>query len=153
MSVPALSAHTKTLPHVRLVRERSNIPSPGPRVANPGDIVKVLQDILGHEEQEVFIVLMLDTRSRIVGYSEVTRGLLNASLVHPRETFRAAIAANACGIIVAHNHPSGDATPSPEDRAVTRQLVTAGQLLDLPVYDHIIIAGESWISFATAGMM
>ena len=72
----------------------------------------------------------------------VTRGLLNSSLVHPREVFRAAIAEAAAGIIVVHNHPSGDPTPSAEDRAVTRQLAEAGRLLDLPLYDHVIIAGD-----------
>jgi hypothetical protein len=73
--------------------------------------------------------------------------------VHPREVFRAAIAEAAAGIIVVHNHPSGDPTPSQEDRAVTRQLVEAGRLLDLPVYDHLILAGDRFVSFATAGLL
>jgi DNA repair protein RadC len=83
----------------------------------------------------------------------ITRGILNSSLVHPREVFRPAIAEAAAGIIVVHNHPSGDPTPSPQDREVTRQLVSAGQLLDLPVYDHIIVAGDRWVSFAQAGLL
>jgi len=83
----------------------------------------------------------------------VTRGLLNSSLVHPREVFRAAIAEAAAGIIVVHNHPSGDPTPSAEDRAVTQQLAAAGRLLDLPLYDHVIIAGDRFMSFATAGLL
>jgi DNA repair protein RadC len=83
----------------------------------------------------------------------VTRGLLNSSLVHPREVFRPAIAEAAAGIIVVHNHPSGDPTPSPEDRAVTRQLVEAGRLLDLPLYDHVIIAGDRWVSFGVSGWL
>ncbi len=83
----------------------------------------------------------------------ITRGLLNSSLVHPREVFRAAIAEAAAGIVVVHNHPSGDPTPSPEDVAVTRQLVAAGRLLDLPVYDHIVIAGDTFVSLAAAGML
>jgi DNA repair protein RadC len=83
----------------------------------------------------------------------VTRGLLNSSLVHPREVFRPAIAEAAAGIIVVHNHPSGDPTPSAEDRAATKQLVAAGQLLDMPVYDHVIIAGDRFVSFAASGLL
>jgi DNA repair protein RadC len=83
----------------------------------------------------------------------VTRGILDSSLVHPREVFRAAIAEAAAGIIVVHNHPSGDPTPSTEDRTVTRQLVAAGQLLDLPLHDHVIIAGDRFTSFAAQGLL
>ena len=85
----------------------------------------------------------------------ITRGILNSSLVHPREVFRAAIAEAAAGIIVVHNHPSGDPTPSADDRAVTRQLVDAGRLLDVPVYDHVVIGGggERYVSFAEAGLL
>jgi DNA repair protein RadC len=79
--------------------------------------------------------------------------LLNSSLVHPREVFRAAIAEAAAGIIVVHNHPSGDPTPSAEDRSVTRQLVSAGQLLDVPLYDHVIIGGDRFVSFAATGIL
>src|SRR5437773_692852 len=71
----------------------------------------------------------------------------------PREVFRAAIAEAAAGIIVVHNHPSGDPTPSADDRAVTRQLVDAGRLLDLPVYDHVVVAGDRYVSFAEAGLL
>ena len=83
----------------------------------------------------------------------ITRGILNSSLVHPREVFRAAIAEAAAGIIVVHNHPSGDPTPSGDDRAVTRQLVDAGRLLDLPVHDHVIVGGDRYMSFAEAGLL
>ena len=98
-------------------------------------------------------LLALDTRSRVLRDVLITRGLLDSSLVHPREVFRAAISEAAAGIILVHNHPSGDPTPSAEDRAVTRQLVAAGQLLDLPVYDHVIVAGDRFVSFATAGLL
>jgi len=73
--------------------------------------------------------------------------------VHPREVFRLAIAEGAAGIIVAHNHPSGDPTPSADDRAVTRQLVTRGGCSTFPVYDHVIIAGGRFVSFAEAGLL
>src|SRR3989442_1556272 len=81
------------------------------------------------------------------------RGIVNSSLIHPREVFRSAILAGAAGIIVAHNHPSGDPTPSADDRSVTRQMVEAGRLLDLPVYDHVILGGDTYMSFAEAGLL
>src|SRR2546428_8247510 len=84
---------------------------------------------------------------------EVTRGILNSSLVHPREVFRLAIAFGAAGIIVAHNHPSGDPTPSADDRTITRQLVDAGRLLDIPVYDHLLLGAGRYLSFPEAGLL
>jgi DNA repair protein RadC len=102
---------------------------------------------------EQFHVLALDSQNQVIRDVLVTRGLLNSSLVHPREVFRAAIVEAAAGIVVVHNHPSGDPTPSIEDQSVTRQLVAAGRLLDLPVYDHIIIAGDRYVSLATLGLL
>ena len=145
---------TATLPpYVRIVRDGAALAATKrPKIGCPADAAAILAD-LQDEEVEVFVVLALDTRSRVIHRQQVTRGLLDSSLVHPREVFRAAIVAGAAGIILAHNHPSGDPTPSPEDRAVTRQLVAAGQLLDLPVYDHIIIAGTRHVSFSQAGLL
>ena len=124
-----------------------------PRISEPADVVKLMGGRLRDLQVEEFHLLALDTRSRVLRDVLVTRGLLNSSLVHPREVFRAAISEAAAGIILVHNHPSGDPTPSAEDRAVTRQLVAAGQLLDLPVYDHVIVAGDRFVSFATAGLL
>ncbi|MEO8480487.1 MAG: DNA repair protein RadC [Gemmatimonadota bacterium] len=124
-----------------------------PRIGTPADVLRVVGPALRDLQVEEFHMLALDTRSRVLRDVLVTRGLLDSSLVHPREVFRAAIAEAAAGIILVHNHPSGDPTPSAEDRAVTRQLVAAGQLLDLPVYDHVIIAGDRYVSFATAGLL
>ena len=125
----------------------------GGRITCPKDTLRVLEHLTA-EEVEVFVVIALNTRSRVIGLVEVTRGLVDASLVHPREVFSTAIVLRASGIILAHNHPSGDPTPSAEDRAVTRQLVAAGQLLDLPVYDHVIIGSDGrYVSFATAGLL
>jgi DNA repair protein RadC len=105
------------------------------------------------EETELFWVLLLDSQSQVRGAVEVGRGTLNGCLVHPREVFRVAVMYGAAGIIVAHNHPSGDPTPSAEDRAVTQQLQTARRLLDIPVYDHVVLAGARWVSFATIGLL
>jgi DNA repair protein RadC len=102
---------------------------------------------------EEFHVLALDSQSGVLRDLLVTRGLLNASLVHPREVFRGAIAESAAGVIVVHNHPSGDPTPSADDRAATRQLVDAGRILDLPVYDHVVVGAGRYVSFAEAGLL
>ncbi len=101
----------------------------------------------------MFYVLTLNTQLRVVSCQEVTRGILNSSLVHPREVFRLAIAEGAAGIVVVHNHPSGDPTPSADDKAVTRQLVEAGKVLDIPVYDHVVIGDGRYVSFAEAGLL
>src|SRR5207302_3070321 len=102
---------------------------------------------------EEFHVAVLDGQHRLERDVMVTRGLVNTSLVHPREVFREAIAERASAIILVHNHPSGDPSPSPDDRMVTEQLVTAGKLLDIPVHDHIIIGRGRYVSFAESGLL
>lgn len=123
------------------------------RIRDPEDVVRRFAPRLRDLTVEEFHLLVLDSQSQVVREVLVTRGLLNSSLVHPREVFRPAIAEAAAGIIVVHNHPSGDPTPSAEDRSVTRQLVAAGRLLDIPVYDHVIIAGDRWVSLGAAGLL
>lgn len=91
---------------------------------------------------ELFIVLSLDSKLRMTAVNVITQGTLDASIVHPREVFQAAIMNNAASIIVVHNHPSGDPTPSKKDTAVTRKLIKAGRLLSIPVKDHIILGEE-----------
>jgi DNA repair protein RadC len=126
---------------------------PVQRIREPEDVFRLFANRLRDLQVEEFHLLALDSQSQVLREVLITRGLLNSSLVHPREVFRAAIAEAAAGIVVVHNHPSGDPTPSAEDRAATKQLVSAGQLLDLPVYDHVIIAGDRFVSFATAGLL
>ena len=126
---------------------------PPERIRGPADVQRFYAGRLRHLAVEEFHVLALGSQSQVLGDLLITRGILNSSLVHPREVFRAAIAEAAAGIIVVHNHPSGDPTPSTDDRAVTRQLVDAGRLLDLPVYDHVIVAAERYVSFAEAGLL
>jgi len=124
-----------------------------PRIREPEDVAHLFQPRLRDLQVEEFHLLALDSQSQVLRQVLVTRGLLNSSLVHPREVFRAAIAEAAAGIIVVHNHPSGDPTPSAEDRTVTRQLAEAGRLLDLPLYDHVIIGGDRFVSLATLGLL
>jgi DNA repair protein RadC len=147
------ASHTAiTVPHIRIMRDGMTLPNLG-QVRSPEDAANLIRPIMATEEVEVFVVLHLSSQANVIGWSEVGRGLVNATLVHPREVFRPAIAFGAAAVIVAHNHPSGNSTPSPEDRTVTRQLVQAGQMLDIPVYDHIIIAGERYFSFGEAGLL
>ncbi|HEX3232553.1 MAG TPA: DNA repair protein RadC [Gemmatimonadales bacterium] len=134
----------------RIAREER---PPLARIREPDDVARLFHNRLRDLQVEEFHLLALDSQSQVLREVLVTRGLLNSSLVHPREVFRAAIAEAAAGIIVVHNHPSGDPTPSAEDRAVTQQLVAAGRLLDLPLYDHVIIGGDRFVSFATAGLL
>src|SRR5688572_2532890 len=122
-------------------------------IRGPGDVQRYYALRLRDLAVEEFHVLALGSQSQILADLLITRGILNSSLVHPREVFRAAIAEAAAGIIVVHNHPSGDPTPSAEDRAVTRQLAEAGRLLDLPLCDHVIIAGDRFASLATLGLL
>ena len=124
-----------------------------PRIRAPEDVMRIVGPRLRDLAVEEFHLLALDSQSQVTRDVLITRGLLNSSLVHPREVFRAAIAEAAAGIILVHNHPSGDPTPSADDQAVTRQLVAAGELLDMPVYDHVIVAGDRFTSFATRGLL
>jgi DNA repair protein RadC len=127
--------------------------SQGFDVGSPADVQRWCAPSLRDLPVEEFHLLTLDTQSRITRDLLITRGILNSSLVHPREVFRAAIAEAAAAVIVVHNHPSGNPMPSADDRAVTRQLVEAGRLLDVPVYDHVIVAGDRYFSFAEAGLL
>lgn len=124
-----------------------------PRINSPADVFRWFAPRLADLAAEEFHVLALDSQSAVLRDLLITRGILNSSLVHPREVFRGAIAEAAAGIIVAHNHPSGDPTPSADDRAVTRQLVEAGRIIDVPVYDHIIIGNGRYTSFAESGLL
>ena len=123
------------------------------RIKVPADVYRWFAPRLADLAAEEFHVLALDSASGVLRDLLVTRGILNSSLVHPREVFRGAIAESAAGIIVVHNHPSGDPTPSADDRAVTRQLVEAGRILDLPVYDHVVVGRGRYVSFAESGLL
>ncbi len=154
------TARRRKLGALRLVRddtfaEPTDYPRGRFRCDSPETVVRFMRPYVEREEVEVFWLLALNTRSAVIWNwpLTVTRGLLDSALVHPREVFRLAIHANAAGVIAVHNHPGGDPTPSVEDRAVTRQLVAVGRLLDIPLYDHVIIAGERFMSFATAGLL
>lgn len=123
------------------------------QIRSPADIFGLFGRRMGDLTVEEFRLLSLDTQNRVKQDRLITRGILNGSLVHPREVFRAAITDAAAGIVVIHNHPSGDPTPSDEDRAVTKQLADAGKLLNIPLYDHVVVGADSYFSFAEANLL
>jgi len=125
----------------------------GAPIRSPRDVYHAYVGRLQDLPVEEFHVAVLDAQHRLERDILVTRGILNSSLVHPREVFREAIAERAAAIVLVHNHPSGDPTPSPDDRAVTEQLVAAGRLLDIPVHDHVIVGRGRFVSFAEAGLL
>jgi DNA repair protein RadC len=122
-------------------------------ICGPQDVFEFMRPFAEQETSESFWALPLDTQHQCRAPHTITRGILNASLVHPREVFRAMIMANAASVILCHNHPSGDPTPSADDRRVTSQLVAAGRLLDIPVHDHVILGEGRYVSFAEAGLL
>jgi DNA repair protein RadC len=125
----------------------------GAPLRSPRDVVDYYAARMEDLPVEEFHVAVLDAQHRLERDITVTRGILNSSLVHPREVFREAIAERAAAIILVHNHPSGDPSPSADDRSVTDQLVAAGRLLDIPVHDHVIIGRGRYTSFAEAGLL
>lgn len=123
-----------------------------PVIQSPEDAASLLLYEMGALEREHFRVLLLDTRNRLLRIVEVYQGSLNASLIRVGEVFRDAVRRNAAAILLAHNHPSGDPSPSPEDVAVTKAIVAAGELLDIEVLDHIIIGKGRFVSMKSKGL-
>jgi len=148
------------VPLYRVVLDRTgSIVKEGTAVVTQArEAARLFREFLGDVPEEHFLLMVLDARRRAIGINEVSVGTLSASLVHPREVFRAAILLNGAAIIVAHNHPSGDPTPSAEDREATRRIQRAGELLGIPMADHIIIgegegAGLAFFSFRESGLL
>ena len=122
-----------------------------PMLDTPERIAELLREENRFYEVETFQSVLLNTRRRLIRVEQISQGTLDTILVHPREVFRGAIAANASALILVHNHPSGDPTPSREDLRLTRQLVECSKLLDLRIHDHVIIGRERFISLAQRG--
>lgn len=118
-----------------------------PMLRSGPDVFRLARELeLPYKDREHFIVLLLNTKHRMIASETVSVGILNGSLIHPREVFKAAIAASAAAIIICHNHPSGDPTPSLEDWTVTKRLREAGDLLGIPLLDHVIVTPVSFRS-------
>ena len=115
-------------------------------IHGPEDAAAYLRKYMDKRNTECFVVLLLDTKNHIIGHKIISEGSLTASIVHPREVFEAATKNHAASMIIAHNHPSGDPSPSREDIAVTRRLIQCGEMMDIPVLDHIIIGNNGWFA-------
>jgi len=125
--------------------------NPGAAIRSPADVFEHFHASLRLVPHEKFLSLLLDGRQRVLREHVVSQGTLTASLVHPREVFRPALRESAAALILVHNHPSGDPTPSPEDREVTQRLVRAGELLGVRVLDHVIVAERGYRSLKEDG--
>lgn len=116
-------------------------------IKDPQSVVKAIRASIKDKAKEHFKLILLNTRNKIIGISTVSIGILNTSVVHPRELFKEAIIHNAMSVVLAHNHPSGDPEPSEDDLMITRRLVEAGKILGIEVIDHIIITKDGFFSF------
>ncbi len=134
------------------LRLRINTEENRPMIHNPADAAGMLQHEMSDLEQEHLRVILLDTRNRVMDIVEIYQGSLNSAQVRVAELFKPAIQRTAAGIIVVHNHPSGDPTPSPDDVAVTREVVQAGKLLDIEALDHLIIGRGRFVSLKERGL-
>jgi DNA repair protein RadC len=122
-------------------------------LASPQAVFQFMKPKCRRLDREHFWRIDLDARSRVLGYEVVSVGTISASLVHPREVFKGAILNNAAACIIAHNHPSGDTTPSAEDKDATRRIQRAGELMGIPLLDHMILADKSFFSFKESGLI
>jgi len=122
-------------------------------IKNPEAFVKVIRASIKDKSKEHFKLILLNTRNKIIGFSTISIGTLNANLVHPREVFKDAIMHSAASLILAHNHPSGDPEPSEEDIGITKRLVKSGKIMEIEVLDHIVIGKNSFCSFKEKGLM
>ncbi|HEY9855393.1 MAG TPA: DNA repair protein RadC [Stenomitos sp.] len=118
-----------------------------PQIEGPEDVVRLVAPHLRGEVKEHTLVLWLNGRNQVVGWEDASVGTLTEALVHPREVYREAIRRGAAAIVLVHNHPSGDMRPSEEDRALTRRLFEVGELVGIPLLDHVIVAGKAFYSF------
>lgn len=134
-------------------REAEEVRVEDERITSPRDVYRRFELRLRDLRQEEFHILLLNTQNAVIADMMVTRGILDASVVHPREVFAPALADSASAIILVHNHPSGDPSPSPADREVTRQLVDAGRVLGIPVRDHVIVGNGRYTSFLDLGLI
>ena len=137
---------------IKMVKEK-NLEYGSSKISSPKDSANILKDFIGENDREALAVLTLDTKNKITSITIASVGSLNSSIVHPREIFKTAILANAASIIIGHNHPSGDASPSKEDISITLRLKECGKILGIELLDHIIIGDDNnYISLKEKGL-
>ncbi len=135
---------------INLIKEEQRHYDKRPKINSPEDVYRFLKELMP-ADKEIFYMLSLNTKNGVIAVRLISLGSLNANVVHPREVFKAALLDSASNIIVAHNHPSGDNTPSREDIEITKKLVESGNLIGIPILDHVIIGETSPFSMKEAG--
>jgi DNA repair protein RadC len=148
----------KTLAQLRQLHDELNAqlyahPTERPTINSPADVAQLFIPFLGSLDHEELWVGCLDTRNRLICLVALYKGSVNTSQVRVGEVFRQAIIENALAVVIAHNHPSLDITPSPDDVAVTRAIAQAGKLLDIDLLDHLVIGGNRWVSLKERGLL
>lgn len=123
------------------------------KVEGPEDVARYVIPSLRFEQKEHFLAMFLDIRNRILTLSTISVGSLTSSIAHPREVFREAIRYSAASVILVHNHPSGDPAPSREDIQLTKQMMKAGEIMGIPVLDHVVVAGDNFVSLKEANCL
>ena len=127
-------------------------PEARPQVRSPGDVAELLMPELAYADQEHVKAVLIDTRNYVIATPTIYKGSLNQAHVRVGELFKEAIRRSAAAVIIAHNHPSGDPTPSPEDVTLTRRIVEAGTLLNIDVLDHLVLGHKTWVSLKERGL-
>lgn len=138
----------QVLAMAELGKRYSQAKNPINKITQAKDVFDLFHNRLKNEKQEHFYIVMLNTKNHIIGEQLISRGILDASIIHPREIFKEAIKNSSSKILVVHNHPSGDPTPSKEDIEVTKKLIEIGEMINIHVLDHVIVGNEgfwSWI--------
>jgi DNA repair protein RadC len=153
---PRRSAHRTTsfssrVATVRVALVRETPPLDPEPIRGAADVFRIIGPVAQTWDREHFVSVLLDGKGRVIDIDEISVGSLTASIVHPRELFKSAILASAAAVTLVHNHPSGDPTPSDEDRALTARLRAAGDLLGIRVLDHVVIGRDSYYSMVDCG--
>lgn len=141
--------HAYAIPRYRVMLVKESLVHPSPiKIMDSQNAYRLLVPLFDGLDREHFMVVALDAKHSVIGINTVSIGSVTMSIVHPREVFKPLILLNASAVILAHNHPSGDPTPSPEDRALTRRLKEGGELLGITVLDHVVLGEDRCYSFA-----
>lgn len=139
---------------VQLVKEKAFRYNYERKISTPGALVEFVQGLgIQYKAEEEFHMLTLDTKNNVTGGFTVSKGTVNASIVHPREVFKRALLHNASSIALVHNHPSGNPKPSEEDKQITKRLAEVGALIGIKVIDHIVLGEERYYSFRECGLI
>ncbi|MBN2537562.1 DNA repair protein RadC [candidate division WOR-3 bacterium] len=150
---PAKACQLKAALELARRREEPADDDAGTDLSSAEAVARLMRSRFSHPNKECFYVLVVDARNRLIGREDVSQGSLNSTMAHPREVFEKAIRAHGAGIIVVHNHPSGDPQPSDDDIRLTRRLAEAGKVVGIPLHDHVIVSRDSHYSFRRRALL